>query len=79
MYLICSMEKVINGILLICINSKQNTTASVSLFIVTNYISGFIAHTITTDIDLDLIINLSIVVMKVGLMGCGLAAITFVH
>ncbi len=46
---------------------------------VTNYISGFIAHTITTDIDLDLIINLSIVVMIVGLMGCGLGALTFVH
>jgi len=73
------MEKVINGILLICINSKQNTTASVSLFIVTNYISGFIAHTITTDIDLDLIMPLSIIVLIVGLMGCRLGALTFVH
>ena len=54
-------------------NPKQ-AAASASLFILTNSISGFIAHTITKDIDFGLIIPLSIVVLIGGLMGSRLGA-----
>lgn len=59
-------------------NPKQ-AAASASLFILTNSISGFIAHTITKDIDFDLIIPLSIVVLIGGLMGSRLGAFKFDH
>lgn len=59
-------------------NPKQ-AAASASLFILTNSISGFIAHTITKNIDFDLIIPLSIVVLIGGLMGSRLGALKFDH
>lgn len=59
-------------------NPKQ-AAASASLFILTNSISGFIAHTITKDIDFGLIIPLSIVVLIGGLMGSRLGALKFDH
>lgn len=59
-------------------NPKQ-AAASASLFILTNSISGFIAHTITKDIDFDLIIPLSIVVLIGGLMGSRLGAFKIDH
>lgn len=59
-------------------NPKQ-AAASASLFILTNSISGFIAHTITKDIDLGLVIPLSIVVLIGGLMGSRLGALKFDH
>ncbi len=59
-------------------NPKQ-AAASASLFILTNSTSGFIAHTITKDIDFDLIIPLSIVVLIGGLMGSRLGAFKFDH
>lgn len=59
-------------------NPKQ-AAASASLFILTNSISGFIAHTITKDIDFGLVIPLSIVVLIGGLMGSRLGALKFDH
>lgn len=59
-------------------NPKQ-AAASASLFILTNSISGFIAHTITKDIDFGLIIPLSFVVLIGGLMGSRLGALKFDH
>lgn len=59
-------------------NPKQ-AAASDSLFILTNSISGFIAHTITKDIDFGLVIPLSIVVLIGGLMGSRLGALKFDH
>ena len=59
-------------------NPKQ-AAASASLFILTNSTSGFIAHTITKDIDFGLIIPLSIVVLIGGLMGSRLGALKFDH
>lgn len=59
-------------------NPKQ-AAASASLFILTNSISGFIAHTITKDIDFGLIIPLSIVVLIGGFMGSRLGALKFDH
>ena len=59
-------------------NPKQ-AAASASLFILTNSISVFIAHTITKNIDFDLIIPLSIVVLIGGLMGSRLGALKFDH
>ena len=60
-------------------NPKQAAPASASLFILTNSISGFIAHTITKDIDFGLVIPLSIVVLIGGLMSSRLGALKFVH
>jgi len=57
----------------------KQAAASASLFILTNSISGFIAHTITKNIDFDLIIPLSIVVLIGGLMGSRLGALKFDH
>jgi uncharacterized membrane protein YfcA len=59
-------------------NPKQ-AASSASLFILTNSISGFIAHTITKDIDFGLVIPLSIVVLIGGLMGSRLGALKFDH
>lgn len=59
-------------------NPKQ-AAASASLFILTNSISGFIAHTITKDIDFGSVIPLSIIVLIGGLMGSRLGALKFDH
>ena len=61
-------------------NPKQ-TAASASLFILTNSISGFIAHSITKnkDVSFELIIPLSIVVLAGGIIGSRLGAFKFDH
>ena len=61
--------------------NPKEAAASASLFILTNSISGFIAHSITNskDVDLDLIIPLSIVVLAGGILGSRLGAFKFDH
>jgi hypothetical protein len=61
--------------------NPKETAASASLFILTNSISGFIAHSIinSKDINFDLIIPLSIVVLAGGILGSRLGAFRFDH
>jgi uncharacterized membrane protein YfcA len=61
--------------------NPKEAAASASLFILTNSISGFIAHSITNskDVDFDLIIPLSIVVLAGGILGSRLGALKFDH
>ena len=61
--------------------NPKEAAASASLFILTNSISGFIAHYITNskDVDFDLIIPLSIVVLAGGILGSRLGAYKFDH
>ena len=61
--------------------NPKEAAASASLFILTNSISGFIAHSITNskDVDLDVIIPLSIVVLAGGILGSRLGAFKFDH
>jgi uncharacterized protein len=61
--------------------NPKEAAASASLFILTNSISGLIAHSITNskDVDFDLIIPLSIVVLIGGILGSRLGAFKFDH
>ena len=61
--------------------NPKEAAASASLFILTNSISGFIAHSITNnkDVDFDFIIPLSIVVLAGGIFGSRLGAFRFNH
>jgi uncharacterized membrane protein YfcA len=61
--------------------NPKEAAASASLFILTNSISGFIAHSITNskDVSFDLIIPLSIVVLAGGIIGSRLGAFKFDH
>jgi uncharacterized membrane protein YfcA len=61
--------------------NPKEAAASASLFILTNSISGFLAHSITNskDINFDLIIPLSIVVLAGGILGSRLRAFRFDH
>ena len=59
--------------------SPKKAAASASLFILTNSVSSFLAHSITKKVDLDLIIPLAIVVLFGGLLGSRLGAFKFSH
>jgi len=61
--------------------NPKEAAASASLFILTNSISGFIAHSITNseDVDFDFIIPLSIVVLAGGILGSRFGAFKFDH
>jgi uncharacterized membrane protein YfcA len=61
--------------------NPKEAAASASLFILTNSISGFIAHSITNNkgVDFDFIILLSIVVLAGGILGSRLGAFRFDH
>jgi uncharacterized protein len=61
--------------------NPKEAAASASLFILTNSISGFLAHSITNskDVNFDLIIPLSIVVLTGGIIGSKLGAFKFDH
>lgn len=61
--------------------NPKEAAASASLFILTNSISGFIAHSITKskDVSFELIIPLSIVVLAGGIIGSRLGAFKFDH
>lgn len=59
--------------------SPKKAAASASLFILTNSVSSFIAHSITKKVDLDLIIPLAVVVLAGGLLGSRLGAFKFSH
>ena len=61
--------------------NPKEAAASASLFILTNSISGFLAHSITNskDVNFDLIIPLSIVVLTGGIIGSMLGAFKFDH
>ena len=61
--------------------NPKEAAASASLFILTNSISGFLAHSITNskDVNFDLIIPLSIVVLTGGILRSMLGAFKFDH
>ena len=61
--------------------NPKEAAASASLFILTNSISGFIAHSMSKikDVNFDLIIPLSIVVLAGGIIGSRLGAFKFDH
>ena len=59
-------------------NPKQ-AAATASLFILTNSISGFVAHSISKDIDFDLILPLAIIVIIGGILGSRLGAYKLNH
>jgi uncharacterized membrane protein YfcA len=61
--------------------NPKEAAASASLFILTNSISGFFAHSITNNkgVDFDFIIPLSIVVLAGGILGSRLGAFRFDH
>lgn len=61
--------------------NPKEAAASASLFILTNSISGFIAHYINNiqHIDFDLVIPLSVIVLFGGILGSRLGAFKFDH
>ena len=61
--------------------NPKEAAASASLFILTNSISGFIAHSMSKikDVNFDLIIPISIVVLAGGIIGSRLGAFKFDH
>ncbi|HJS63614.1 MAG TPA: sulfite exporter TauE/SafE family protein [Nitrososphaeraceae archaeon] len=61
--------------------NPKEAAASASLFILTNSISGFIAHYINNikNIDFDLVMPLSVIVLFGGILGSRLGAFKFDH
>lgn len=61
--------------------NPKEAAASASLFILTNSISGFFAHSITNNkgVDFDFIIPLSLVVLAGGILGSRFGAFRFDH
>lgn len=61
--------------------NPKEAAASASLFILTNSISGFIAHYINNiqHIDFDLVMSLSVIVLFGGILGSRLGAFKFDH
>jgi uncharacterized membrane protein YfcA len=57
----------------------KRAAATASLFILTNSISGFVAHSISKPIDIQVLIPLALVVLAGGLMGSRLGAFKFNH
>jgi uncharacterized protein len=59
--------------------NPKNAAASASLFILTNSISGLVAHSITQDVDFALILPLAFVVLLGGFLGSRLGAFKLSH
>ena len=59
--------------------NPKNAAASASLFILTNSVSGLIAHSITKQVDFALILPLALVVLLGGLLGSRLGAFKLSH
>jgi uncharacterized membrane protein YfcA len=61
--------------------NPKEAAASASLFILTNSISGFVAHYINNiqHIDFDLVMSLSVIVLFGGILGSRLGAFKFDH
>ncbi|MGH9876262.1 MAG: sulfite exporter TauE/SafE family protein [Nitrososphaerales archaeon] len=57
----------------------KRAAATASLFILTNSISGFVAHSISKPIDIQFLIPLALVVLAGGLIGSRLGAFKFNH
>ncbi|MFQ5970429.1 MAG: sulfite exporter TauE/SafE family protein [Nitrososphaerales archaeon] len=57
----------------------KQAAATASIFILTNSISGFLAHSISKPIDLSLLLPLAFVVLAGGLIGSRLGAFKFDH
>lgn len=57
----------------------KRAAATASLFILTNSISGFIAHSLSKPIDIQFLIPLALVVLAGGLIGSRLGAFKFNH
>jgi uncharacterized membrane protein YfcA len=57
----------------------KQASATASIFILTNSISGFLGHSISKPIDLSLLVPLAFVVLAGGLIGSRLGAFKFDH
>ena len=59
--------------------NPKTAAASASLFILTNSVSGFVAHSITKEVDFALILPLAFVVLLGGFLGSRLGAFKLSH
>ena len=59
--------------------NPKNAAASASLFILTNSVSGLVAHSITKQVDFALILPLALVVLLGGFLGSRLGAFKLSH
>ena len=59
--------------------NPKNAAASASLFILTNSVSGLIAHSVTKQVDFALILPLALVVLLGGFLGSRLGAFKLSH
>jgi len=57
----------------------KRAAATASLFILTNSISGFVAHSVSKPIDIQFLLPLALVVLAGGLIGSRLGAFKFNH
>jgi uncharacterized protein len=61
------------------LTNPKNAAASASLFILTNSVSGLVAHSITKQVDFALILPLALVVLLGGFLGSRLGAFKLSH
>jgi len=61
------------------LSNPKTAAAAASLFILTNSVSGLVAHSITQQVDFALIIPLTFVVLLGGFLGSRLGAFKFSH
>lgn len=61
------------------LSNPKTAAAAASLFILTNSVSGLVAHSITQQVDFALIIPLAFVVLLGGFLGSRLGAFKFSH